>query len=85
MTKQAFQTHYPDYNVLDKWPSPDWDDQTRAVVRKRLEDFHPYASLPLKRQERFTQSLKELCPKLIVLKQKGSDRRLDQIRNQLTS
>ncbi|MCA1573485.1 MAG: gluconate 2-dehydrogenase subunit 3 family protein [Acidobacteria bacterium] len=39
--EQAFQTRYPDYNVLDKWSSPDWDDQTREVVRKRLEEIPP--------------------------------------------
>lgn len=27
---------YPGYNVLDKWSSPDWDDQTREVVAERL-------------------------------------------------
>jgi len=36
--EQKFRTHYPKYNVLDKWLSPDWDDQTREVVRKRLEE-----------------------------------------------
>lgn len=39
MKEQTFQTRYPDYNVLDKWSSPDWDDQTREVVRKRLEEI----------------------------------------------
>ena len=37
MKEQEFQTRYPRYNVLDKWSSPDWDDQTREVVRRRLE------------------------------------------------
>jgi hypothetical protein len=36
-----FQTRYPTYNVLEKWSSPDWDDQTREVVRKRLEEIPP--------------------------------------------
>ena len=35
---QEFRTRYPKYNVLDKWSSPDWDDQTREVVRRRLEE-----------------------------------------------
>jgi hypothetical protein len=39
MKEEPFQSPYPDYNVLDKWSSPDWDDQTRAVVRKRLEEI----------------------------------------------
>src|SRR5207237_1206614 len=29
------------YNVLDKWASPDWDDQTREAVRRRLEEIPP--------------------------------------------
>jgi hypothetical protein len=41
MNEQTFQTRYPDYNVLEKWSSPDWDDQTREVVRKRLEEIPP--------------------------------------------
>lgn len=39
MTKrQEFRTRYSGYNVLDKWWSPDWDEQTREVVRKRLQE-----------------------------------------------
>lgn len=41
MEKEKFQSRYPGYNVLDKWSSPDWDDQTREVVRKRLEEVPP--------------------------------------------
>ncbi len=35
------ESRYPDYDVLDKWESADWDDQTRDVVRRRLEDVPP--------------------------------------------
>lgn len=38
---EEFGTRYPNYNVLDKWSSPDFDDQTREVVRKRLEEIPP--------------------------------------------
>jgi gluconate 2-dehydrogenase subunit 3-like protein len=38
MGEQEFRMRYPTYNVLDKWSSPDWDDQTREVVRNRLEE-----------------------------------------------
>ena len=38
MGEHEFRTRFPGYNVLDKWSSPDWDDQTREVVRKRLEE-----------------------------------------------
>lgn len=37
----GFRSPYPHYNVLDKWFSPDWDDQTRKVVRNRLEKVPP--------------------------------------------
>jgi len=39
VAEQEFPTRYPHYDVLDKWSSPDWDEQTREVVRKRLEDI----------------------------------------------
>ena len=38
---QELGTRYPGYNVLDRWSSPDWDDQTRRVVRRRLEEVPP--------------------------------------------
>ena len=28
-----FRTPYSNYDVLDKWDSPSWNDQTRAVGR----------------------------------------------------
>lgn len=39
MEDNIFPTRYPNYSVLNKWSSPDWDDQTREVVRKRLEEI----------------------------------------------
>jgi hypothetical protein len=41
VVKEEFRTRYPGYNVLDKWSSPDWDEQTRAAVRRRLEEVPP--------------------------------------------
>ncbi|HKG92247.1 MAG TPA: gluconate 2-dehydrogenase subunit 3 family protein [Gemmatimonadaceae bacterium] len=38
---ERFATRYPGYDVLDKWASPDWDEQTRAVVRRRLAEVPP--------------------------------------------
>ncbi len=32
-----FQTPYSAYDVLDKWDTPSWNDQTRAAVKQRLE------------------------------------------------
>ena len=36
---QGFRNRYPTYNVLDKWDTPSWNDQTRAVVAKRLHEI----------------------------------------------
>ncbi|WCR11035.1 gluconate 2-dehydrogenase subunit 3 family protein [Paracoccus stylophorae] len=33
-----FHPPYPGWNVLDKWDSPSFNDVTRAVLRKRLEE-----------------------------------------------
>jgi hypothetical protein len=33
---RPFRSPYRDFDVLAKWASPDWDDQTREVVAKRL-------------------------------------------------
>ena len=41
MEEETFRTRYPNYNVLDRWSSADWDDQTRDVVRRRLEEVPP--------------------------------------------
>lgn len=39
--EDSFRSRYPGYNVLDGWSSPSWDDQTREVVRQRLERVPP--------------------------------------------
>ena len=33
-----FRTPFAGYDVLDKWDSPSWNDQTREAVRQRIED-----------------------------------------------
>ena len=35
----VFLTPYTGYDVLAKWDSPSWDEQTRQVLRKRLTDI----------------------------------------------
>lgn len=35
---EPIRSRYPHFNVLDKWATPDWDDQTRAAIRRRLEN-----------------------------------------------
>ena len=38
MSEEGFRSPYPDYDVLDKWDTPSWNDQTRAIVKRRLEE-----------------------------------------------
>ena len=38
---QGFRNRFPTYDVLDKWDTPSWNDQTRAVVAKRLHEVPP--------------------------------------------
>ena len=33
-----FRSPYPSYDVLDKWDSPSWNDQTREAVGRRLDE-----------------------------------------------
>jgi hypothetical protein len=33
---EVFHNRFPSYNVLDKWDTPSWNQQTRAVIQKRL-------------------------------------------------
>lgn len=35
---EVFRNRFPAYNVLDKHGSPSWNDQTRAVIDKRLHE-----------------------------------------------
>ena len=39
--REAPRTRYPGYDVLAKWDGPDWDEPTRAAVRRRLEEVPP--------------------------------------------
>ena len=38
---EEFRSPYPHYDVLAKWSSPSWNDQTRKVVRRRLTEVPP--------------------------------------------
>jgi Gluconate 2-dehydrogenase subunit 3 len=41
MTEERFKSLYPDYDVLHKWQTTSWNEQTRRVVAKRLTDIPP--------------------------------------------
>ncbi len=59
--KKELITRYPGYNVLDRWSSPDWDDQTREVVRHRLEDVPPVRFFT----EHEARTLAAICERII--------------------
>lgn len=56
-----FHTPYADYDVLAKWDTPSWDDQTREVIRKRLTE------IPARRFFSATewQTLEAVCARLV--------------------
>lgn len=66
MSKE-FRTRYPGYNVLDKWSSPDWDDQTREVVRKRLEKIPPIRFFT----EHEARTLAAICDRIVPQPDRG--------------
>src|SRR5688572_1856983 len=57
----VFLTPYAGYDVLVKWDSPSWDEQTRQVLRKRITEVPP--------RRFFTdtewQTLERVCARLI--------------------
>jgi hypothetical protein len=55
------RTPYVDYDVLEKWDTPSWDDQTREVMRKRLTE------IPERRffNEAEWQTLESICARLV--------------------
>ncbi len=56
-----FRSPYPDYEVLDKWNSPSWNEQTREVVRQRLQEV---PSRQFFTEEEWT-TLEAVCDRLI--------------------
>ena len=58
---EVFRQRFPTYDVLDKWDSPSWNEQTRAVVKRRLNE------VPQRRffTETEWQILTAVCDRLI--------------------
>jgi Gluconate 2-dehydrogenase subunit 3 len=56
-----FRSPYPDYDVLAKWNTPSWDDKTREVVGKRLQE------VPARRffTETEWRTLEAVCARLV--------------------
>jgi hypothetical protein len=58
---EKFHNRFPNYNVLDKWDSPSWNEQTRAVIRKRLQEVPPRRFFT----EREWATLAAICDRLV--------------------
>src|SRR5687768_13116574 len=41
MTDKTFESPFDPYDVLDKWSTPSWNEQTRSVVARRLREVPP--------------------------------------------
>ena len=41
MTDKAPESPFTPYDVLDKWDTPSWNDQTRRVISRRLQEIPP--------------------------------------------
>ncbi len=39
MSDETFEPPFAPYNVLDKWSTPSWNEQTRSVVSRRLREI----------------------------------------------
>jgi hypothetical protein len=57
----SFRTPYAGYDVLAKWDSPSWDEQTRAVLEKRLTQVPPRRFF----SETEWRTLEFICARLI--------------------
>lgn len=58
---KKFESPYPGYDVLDKWNTPSWNDQTRQVVEKRLSEVPERMFLT----EAEWRTLEAICERLI--------------------
>lgn len=65
-----FVTPYPEYDVLQKRDSPSWDDATREVVRRRLQDVPPRRFFT---QEEW-QRLSAICERILPQPERGDER-----------
>jgi len=61
MSEEDFRSPYPGYDVLEKWRTPSWNDQTRRVVARRLNAVPQRRFLTAEQWE----TLEAACARLI--------------------
>lgn len=64
---ERFETPYAGYDVLDKWGSPSWNEQTRRVVEKRLREVPQRQFL----EQDEWDTLQGVCARLIPQPDRG--------------
>jgi hypothetical protein len=69
MTERAFREPYPDYDVLAKWDTPSWNDQTREVVARRLRQVPPRRFLT----ELQFATLEAVCGRVMPQPERGAE------------
>ncbi len=57
----ALRQRFPGYDVLDKWHSPSWNEQTREVIAERIEKVPPRRFL----DEQEWHVLEAICERLV--------------------
>ena len=70
MAERGFRNPYPDYDVLAKWQSPSWNEQTREVVAKRLRELPPRRFLT----EAQYATLEAVCDRVMPQPERGLDK-----------
>jgi hypothetical protein len=70
MSDSNFRNPYPDYDVLTKWDTPSWNEQTRAVVRKRLTDVPPRRFF----SELQYETLEAVCERVVPQPERGDEK-----------
>ena len=56
------RSRYAGWDVLAKWPTPDWDEQTREVVRQRLADVPPLRFLTAAEARTLASAVSRIIP-----------------------
>lgn len=68
----VFESPYPAYDVLDKWDSPSFNDQTREVIGRRLEEVPPRRFF----DEAEWATLVALCARVVPQPERSEGRRV---------
>lgn len=56
------RSRYAGWDVLAKWSTPDWDEQTREVVRQRLADRPPLRFLTAAEARTLASAVRRIIP-----------------------